>query len=90
MLLLIVLFAILTGIGASVFSYRALVVVGVVSVAIFAFALVSTGWGALATTACCFMALVLQQASFLAAATWRNRIGAEIVRIRGALRCKTN
>jgi hypothetical protein len=90
MLLLIVLFAILTGIGASVFSYRALVVVGVVSVAIFALALLSTGWGALATTACCFMALVLQQASFLAAATWRNRIGAEIVRIRGALRCKTN
>jgi hypothetical protein len=90
MLLLIALFAILTGITVSVFSYRALAVVGVVSVAIFAFALVNSGRGALATTACCVMALVLQQASFLAATAWRTRIRAEIVRIRGALRSKIN
>ena len=90
MLFLIATFAILTGLAVSVFSYRALAVVSVISTAIFAFALMNARWGVLATIGWCVVALVLQQASFLAATAWRTRIKAEIVRIRGALRSKTN
>jgi hypothetical protein len=38
----------------------------------------------------CVVALVLQQASFLAATAWQTPIKAKIVRIRGSLRSKTN
>ena len=90
MLSLIAIFAILTGLAVSVLSYRALAVVSVVSLAIFALALTNAGWGVLTTIAWCAVALILQQASFLAVTALRTRIKAEVVRIRATLRSKPN